>query len=104
MKHWCVTEKGHTNTRRIHLHGIFYALIRNEATRVGINLTKEQIKKITNDINVSWEKLRQGDESNAIQAIFQVLSKDSNTANMKMDWAQESFKKIFNDYMKAREK
>ena len=25
MKHWCVTEKGHTNTRRIHLHGIFYA-------------------------------------------------------------------------------
>ena len=23
MKHWCVTEKGHTNTRRIHLHGIF---------------------------------------------------------------------------------
>ena len=25
MKHWCVTERGHTNTRRIHLHGIFYA-------------------------------------------------------------------------------
>ena len=25
MKHWCVTEKGHTNTRRIHLHGLFYA-------------------------------------------------------------------------------
>ena len=25
MKHWCVTEKGHTNTRRINLHGIFYA-------------------------------------------------------------------------------
>ena len=25
MKHWCVTENGHTNTRRIHLHGIFYA-------------------------------------------------------------------------------
>ena len=25
MKHGCVTEKGHTNTRRIHLHGIFYA-------------------------------------------------------------------------------
>ena len=65
------------------------ALVRNEATRIGIELTKAQIKQITNDINVSWEKLRQGDESNAIQAIFQVLSKDSNTANMKMDWAQE---------------
>ena len=25
MKHWCVTEKGHTNTRRIHLHGLYYA-------------------------------------------------------------------------------
>ena len=25
IKHWIVTEKGHTNTRRIHLHGIFYA-------------------------------------------------------------------------------
>ena len=25
MKHWCVTEKGHIRTRRIHLHGIFYA-------------------------------------------------------------------------------
>lgn len=25
MKHWCVTERGHTNTRRIHLHGIYYA-------------------------------------------------------------------------------
>ena len=25
MKHWCVTEKGHTNTRRIHIHGIFWA-------------------------------------------------------------------------------
>ena len=25
MKHWCVTEKGHTNTRRIHLHGLFCA-------------------------------------------------------------------------------
>ena len=25
VKHWCVTEKGHTNTRRIHLHGLFYA-------------------------------------------------------------------------------
>ena len=22
VKHWCVTEKGHTNTGRIHLHGI----------------------------------------------------------------------------------
>ncbi|UPW41279.1 replication initiator protein [Sigmofec virus UA08Rod_4510] len=25
IKHWIVTEKGHTNTRRIHIHGIFYA-------------------------------------------------------------------------------
>lgn len=25
VKHWCVTEKGHTNTRRIHLHGLYYA-------------------------------------------------------------------------------
>ena len=25
IKHWITTEKGHTNTRRIHLHGIFYA-------------------------------------------------------------------------------
>ena len=25
MKHWCVTEKGHTNTRRIHIHGLYYA-------------------------------------------------------------------------------
>lgn len=25
VKHWIVTEKGHTNTRRIHIHGIFYA-------------------------------------------------------------------------------
>ena len=25
VKHWCVTEKGHTNTRGIHLHGLFYA-------------------------------------------------------------------------------
>ena len=25
VKHWCVTEKGHTNTRRIHLHGLCYA-------------------------------------------------------------------------------
>ena len=25
VNHWCVTEKGHTNTRRIHLHGLFYA-------------------------------------------------------------------------------
>lgn len=25
VKHWCVTEKGHTNTRRIHIHGLFYA-------------------------------------------------------------------------------
>lgn len=25
VKHWIVTEKGHTNTRRIHVHGIFYA-------------------------------------------------------------------------------
>ena len=25
VKHWCVTEKGHTNTRRIHLHGLFAA-------------------------------------------------------------------------------
>lgn len=24
IRHWCVTEKGHQNTRRIHLHGIFY--------------------------------------------------------------------------------
>ena len=24
VRHWCVTEKGHQNTRRIHLHGIFY--------------------------------------------------------------------------------
>ena len=25
IKHWVVTEKGHTNTRRIHIHGIFWA-------------------------------------------------------------------------------
>ena len=25
VKHWIVTEKGHTNTRRIHIHGIFWA-------------------------------------------------------------------------------
>uniref|UniRef100_A0AAU8B030 Replication initiator protein n=1 Tax=Dulem virus 201 TaxID=3145678 RepID=A0AAU8B030_9VIRU len=25
IKHWIVTEKGHTNTRRIHIHGIFWA-------------------------------------------------------------------------------
>ena len=25
IKHWCVTEKGHTNTRRIHIHGLYYA-------------------------------------------------------------------------------
>lgn len=25
VKHWIVTEKGHTNTRRIHIHGLFYA-------------------------------------------------------------------------------
>ena len=25
VKHWIVTEKGHTNTRRIHIHGIFFA-------------------------------------------------------------------------------
>lgn len=24
IKHWIVTEKGHTNTRRIHIHGIFW--------------------------------------------------------------------------------
>lgn len=24
IKHWIVTERGHTNTRRIHIHGIFY--------------------------------------------------------------------------------
>ena len=24
VKHWIVTEKGHTNTRRIHIHGIFW--------------------------------------------------------------------------------
>lgn len=24
VKHWIVTERGHTNTRRIHIHGIFY--------------------------------------------------------------------------------
>lgn len=24
VKHWIVTEKGHTNTRRIHIHGIFF--------------------------------------------------------------------------------
>ncbi len=24
IKHWTVTEKGHTNTRRIHLHGLYY--------------------------------------------------------------------------------
>lgn len=25
IKHWSVTEKGHTNTRRIHLHGLYYS-------------------------------------------------------------------------------
>ena len=25
VEHWIVTEKGHTNTRRIHIHGIFFA-------------------------------------------------------------------------------
>lgn len=25
IKHWIVTEKGHTRTRRIHVHGLFYA-------------------------------------------------------------------------------
>ena len=25
VKHWIVTEKGHTNTRRIHIHGLFFA-------------------------------------------------------------------------------
>lgn len=24
VKHWIVTEKGHTNTRRIHIHGLFF--------------------------------------------------------------------------------
>lgn len=24
IKHWIVTEKGHTNTRRIHIHGLFF--------------------------------------------------------------------------------
>ena len=37
MKHWCVTEKGHTNTRRIHLHGLFYA---------GEGQTKWQLTKL----------------------------------------------------------
>ena len=27
IKHWIVTEKGHTNTRRIHIHGIFFQSI-----------------------------------------------------------------------------
>lgn len=30
IKHWIVTEKGHTNTRRIHIHGIFWG--KNKAT------------------------------------------------------------------------
>ena len=30
IKHWIVTEKGHTNTRRIHIHGIFWH--KNKAT------------------------------------------------------------------------
>ena len=30
IKHWIVTEKGHTNTRRIHIHGIFWG--KNRAT------------------------------------------------------------------------
>lgn len=31
VKHWIVTEKGHTSTRRIHIHGIFYG--ENEHTK-----------------------------------------------------------------------
>lgn len=27
IKHWIVTEKGHTNTRRIHIHGLFFDTI-----------------------------------------------------------------------------
>ena len=30
IKHWIVTEKGHTNTRRIHIHGIFWNPINQE--------------------------------------------------------------------------
>ena len=37
VKHWCVTEKGHTNTRKIHLHGLFYA---------GEGQTKWQLTKL----------------------------------------------------------
>jgi transposase-like protein len=35
IKHWIVTEKGHTNTRRIHIHGLFYA--KNGTTKWQLN-------------------------------------------------------------------
>lgn len=40
IKHWIVTEKGHTNTRRIHIHGIFYA---------ENGMSKYRLNKLLND-------------------------------------------------------
>lgn len=40
IKHWIVTEKGHTATRRIHIHGLFYA---------PIGMTKWQLNKLLRD-------------------------------------------------------
>ena len=50
VKHWCVTEKGHTNTRRIHLHGLFYA--REGQTKWHVN--KTIIRKLDRRIQILW--------------------------------------------------
>ena len=43
IKHWCVTEKGHTNTRRIHIHGLYYAT--HGETLEGIQIWEDTILK-----------------------------------------------------------
>ena len=56
VKHWCVTEKGHTNTRRIHLHGLFYA-------REG--QTKWQLTKLLYEKYRDWETDRKSTRLNS---------------------------------------
>ena len=56
VKHWCVTEKGHTNTRRIHLHGLFYAgegQTKWQLTKA-IRLCLERIRKHTGKSVKHW--------------------------------------------------
>ena len=57
MKHWCVTEKGHTNTRRIHLHGLFYGGIHEGAEIIKIItdfLPVGKAAKVLKTIKESW--------------------------------------------------